>query len=58
MGYLSKTTLADDFEHLVAVGYVVVWNVDVRPLIVIVTAVIGSTNYPQPLLGIRTDKEH
>lgn len=56
--YLSKAALADDLEDLVAVGDVVVWNVDVGSLIVIVAAVIGPAHDPRPLLGTGTDEVH
>lgn len=39
--YLSKAAFADDLQDFVAVGDVVVWDLDVRPLIVVITAVIG-----------------
>lgn len=44
--HLTETALADDFEHLVAVGHVVVDDVDVRVLLVVVTRIVRRHDGP------------
>ena len=49
---LPETALSNDFEHFIAIGQMVMSYMRVRPLIVVVPAVVGTSNDAGPLLGI------
>lgn len=53
---LSKTALANDFEHFIPVSKVVVGHVNVAALVIIVASVVGTTNYSLPLFRSWTHK--
>lgn len=54
--YLSEAALSDDFQDFVAIGDVIMRNVDVGSLIVVITTIVGSAHDSRPLLGILTNK--
>jgi len=54
--HLAKATLTYHLQHLVPVGYMIVRYVDVRTLIVVVTAVVRPADHPLLLLGVRADE--
>lgn len=56
LDHLSEAALADDPQHLVAVGDVVVRDVDVRALLVVVAAVVARADDARPLLGVGPDE--
>lgn len=56
--YLSKAAFPDDFQDFVAVGDVVMRDVDVGALIIVIATIVGSAQNAWPLLCIRTKKIH
>lgn len=53
---LSKTSLPYHFQDLVAVGYVIVWDVCVGTLFIIISTVARTPDDPWSFLGICSDK--
>lgn len=54
--YLSKAALANDFENFIAIGDVIMWNMDVGTLVIIITPIVGPTHHPCPLLSVGSNK--
>ena len=52
--YLAKTSLADHFKHFVAIGHVIVDDVNVRILLVVVAGIVRR--HYGPFLGHRPDE--
>ena len=56
LDHLAEAAFSNDFQHFVAVGEVVVGDVCVGALIVVVPAVVGSSDDARPLLGVGADE--
>ena len=53
---LTKTALAYNFENFISICDVIMWRVEVGPVLIIIAIVVGTTENSLPFLGILADK--
>lgn len=53
LDHLAEAALANDLEHLVPVGDVIVGHVQVGAVVVVEAVVVGATDHALSLLGVR-----